>query len=88
MVTFEDIDDVVEWLAPFGYVALWDAVAPYNLALQDRDHCDRLISSGEVPQDLILKGLKMMARIEMTRTFGLDWRIYEPSIAKYVTSTH
>lgn len=88
MVIFEDIDDVVEWLVDLGYVAFWEAVAPYNLALQDRDHCDGLISSGEVPQALILKGLKMMARIELTEMFGLEWRIYEPPMAQYVTTTH
>lgn len=88
MVIFEDIDDVAEWLKPFDYSAFWDAVAPYYLDLQDRDHCDGLIASGEVEQVLILRVLKMMARIELTEMFGLEWRIYEPPKAQYVTTTH
>lgn len=88
MVIFEDIDDVAEWLKPLNYIEFWEAVAPYDLVLQDRDHCDGLIASGEVEQALILRVLKMMARIELTEIFDLEWRIYEPPIAQYVTSTH
>lgn len=48
MVVFEDIQDVRDWLDPLDYIAFWEAVEPYRLVLQDRDHCDDLIASGAV----------------------------------------
>jgi len=88
MGIFEDIQDVEEWLMPLEYIAFWDAVAPYCLSLQDRDHCDGLIASGKVPADLILSGLKYMAVMELRAAFNLKDRIYEPTVAKYLTTTH
>ncbi len=88
MEFFEDTDDVREWFAPLDYGAFWEAVAPYGLRLQARDHCDGLIARGEVPQSLILRGLKMMARVELTEMYALPTRIYEPTVAKYLTTTH
>lgn len=80
MVVFEDIDDLEEWLAPFDYLSFWNAVAPYNLVLQDRDHCDALISSGTVDAALVLEGLKYMAVLEISKAFGLRYRAYHPPI--------
>lgn len=88
MVIFEDIQDVEVWLEPLDYISFWDAVAPYHLTLQDRDHCDGLIASGKVPADLILSGLKYMAVMELRTAFSLKDRIYEPTVAKYLTTTH
>ncbi len=78
MVVFQDIEDVSEWLEPMEYVGFWEAVAPYNLTLQDRDHCDGLISRGEVEASLILEGLKSMAEMELAQAFNLNYRIYHP----------
>ena len=88
MIAFEDIQDVEDWLEPLDYLGFWEAVAPYTLILQDRDHCDDLISSGEVDADVILYCLKAMARRELTRMFDLKHRIHEPANAKYLTSVH
>ena len=58
MVFFEDLTDVEEWLDPMGYIAFWEAIAPYRiLCIADRDHCDGLISDGKVPANTILTGL-------------------------------
>jgi len=81
MVIFEDIQDVKEWLEPLDYLGFWDAVAPYDLTLQDRDHCDDLIASGEVDASLILQVLKGLAEMELTRAFGLKWRTYHPAVS-------
>lgn len=78
MVVFEDIQDVKEWLAPLEYVAFWVAVAPYSLILQDRDHCDELIASGELDTSLALRVLKGLAEMELARAFGLKDRFYHP----------
>ena len=78
MVIFEDIQDVKEWLAPLDYLGFWQAVAPYNLALQDRDHCDDLIASGDVEPSLVLDVLKGLAEMELAEAFDLKWRVYHP----------
>ncbi|MEL6502833.1 MAG: hypothetical protein AAFQ10_00125 [Pseudomonadota bacterium] len=75
MVIFEDREDVRDWLKPKNYIEFWEAVAPYNLTLQDRDHCDALIANGTVEQDLVLSGLKGMAVQELSRMLGLKSRI-------------
>lgn len=80
MVVFEDIQDVREWLEPLDYIAFWEAVAPYCLILQDRDHCDELIASGTVDVALILEVLKDLAQMELTQAFGLRDRTYHPEI--------
>ena len=80
MVIFRDIQDVKEWLEPLDYLGFWDAVTPYNLTLQDRDHCDGLIAGGEVETSLILYVLKGLAEMELAQAFGLEWRTYDPAI--------
>lgn len=89
MIAFEDIQDIEEWLAPLGYVALWEAVAPWDVFSDaDRDHCDGLISDGKVTQDVILTGLKAMVRLELTERFRLTDRIYDPVDRQYLATTH
>ncbi len=88
MVVFQDIQDVENWLAPLKYLAFWDAVAPYNLTLQDRDHCDGLIADKEVGANQILPVLKGLAVMELRVMFDLKDRIYEPPVAKYLASIH
>ena len=46
MVVFQDIQDVEEWLAPLDWIAFWEAIAPYRLGMDDREHCDGLIAGG------------------------------------------
>ena len=75
MVLFDDIQDVREWLDPLDTIAFWEAVEPYPLTLQDRDHCDALIASGTVDARLILDVLKGLARAELARSFNLKDRI-------------
>jgi len=78
MVIFKDIQYVEEWLAPMDYIAFWEAVEPYNLILQDRDHCDEQIASGLVEQSLVLRVLKGMAENELARKLNLKDRIHHP----------
>jgi len=82
------LKDVEEWLEPLDYEAFWDAVAPYDLTLQDREHCDGLIAGGKVDQALILSVLKGLAVTELRVALGLKPRIYEPPKAKYLKSIH
>lgn len=82
MVVFQDIQDVKEWLEPLDYIEFWEAVEPYDLTLQDRDHCDDLIASGEVETTLILEVLKGLAEMELSKSFGLKWRTYHPRITR------
>ncbi|CUI01866.1 hypothetical protein PHA8399_04015 [Leisingera aquaemixtae] len=86
---FEDIQDVEEWLAPLDYVTFWDAVAPYEVFDdRERDHCGALIAGGRVKQSLVLDGLKIAARLALTKKFGLTERIPEPAVAPYLKSVH
>ena len=88
MVIFQDIQDVIEWLEPLDYVAFWEAVAPYCLVLQPRDHCDGLISGGKVQAERLLAALKVMAMMELRVAFGLKDRVTDPLSAKYLMSVH
>ncbi|MEM1150489.1 MAG: hypothetical protein AAGI03_08010 [Pseudomonadota bacterium] len=89
MIAFEDIQDIEEWLAPLDYIALWEAVEPWDVfADDDRDHCDGLIASGKFRHGVILAGLKAMVRLALTDRFGLKDRIYEPVDRQYLATTH
>ena len=62
MVVFQDVEEVEEWLEPLSYAAFWEAMNAWPVfTLAERDHCDGLISRGDVPEQLILEGLKGMA---------------------------
>ena len=78
MMIFQDIQDVEAWLEPLNYIAFWEAVEPYNLTLQDREHCDQMISSGQVDQALVLRVLKGLAENELARKFNLSDRVHHP----------
>ena len=88
MVVFEDIQDVEEWLAPLDYDRFWEAIAPYGLGLDDREHCDGLIAGGVATTEWLLSALKFMAVMELRIAFDLRDRIPEPLVAKYLMSTH
>ncbi|MEM8821057.1 MAG: hypothetical protein AAGE90_16265 [Pseudomonadota bacterium] len=86
---FEDIQDVEDWLAPLDYVTLWEAAEAHGVFTEaDRAHCDALIADGEVRQDAVLVGLKTMMRLELTRRFRLEDRVYAPVHGQYPTTTH
>jgi len=87
MVVFQDIQDVEEWLAPLDYTAFWEAISPYRLGLDDREHCDGLIAGG-ITTDRLLACLKIMAVMELRIAFSLKDRIREPPVAKYLRSVH
>lgn len=88
MVAFRYIQDVEEWLEPLDYIAFWEAVAPYNLSLMDRDHYDGLIVGGKVETAMVLGALKSLATLELRVTFSLKYRITEPTVAQYLKSIH
>ena len=89
VVVFEDIQDVEEWLAPFEYEGFWRAVEPWDIGTgADRAHFDQVLAKGRVPQEKVLRALKTMARVELQIRFGLADRIYEPTDAQYLRSTH
>ncbi|MBG6166774.1 hypothetical protein IWQ54_006473 [Labrenzia sp. EL_195] len=78
MRKFKDIDEVSEWLEPMDYEGFWYAVAPYDLVLQAREHCDRQIREEGVSRDVVLDVLKYFARMELTAKFGLSDRMPTP----------
>jgi hypothetical protein len=89
MLVFEDLTDVDEFLNPLDYIALWEAVAPYNIfSIADRDHCDGLIAGGKIPQATILKGLKHIAYDGLKDRFDLQHRRFETHISQGIKSVH
>ncbi|XWN32083.1 MAG: hypothetical protein ROR55_02915 [Devosia sp.] len=75
---FQYIDDLVAWLQPMDYQGFWHAVAPHDLHLPSRRDCDRQIACGEAAEDVILGGLKYIARAELAARYGLEWRPATP----------
>lgn len=71
MRTFNDANDVEEWLAPLSYAEFWDEVAPFALVLQDRTSCDEQIHAGTVDEETVLFVLKGMARLELIERLRL-----------------
>lgn len=88
MVVFQDIQDVEEWLEPLDYIAFFEAIAPYRLGVDDREHCDGLIAGGIATTEGLLDVLKFMARMELRVMFDLRHRIPEPPVVKYLMSVH
>lgn len=78
MRKFKDLDEIEEWVAPMDYQGFWFAVAPFDLVLQDRAHCDGQIKSGEVDEALVLSVLKTMVRMEIGKQQNLHWRAPTP----------
>ena len=78
MKIFKHIDEVEAWLEPMNYLEFWTAIAPYNLVLQDREHCDAQLATSEVNEDTVLIVLKHMARVELTKLQKLNWKPATP----------
>ncbi len=75
---FRYIDDVEAWLEPMDYQGFWVAIAPYDLVLQSRAHCDAEIAAGDADTETVLDVLKYLARIELTQNLDLKWRLPTP----------
>lgn len=78
MKKFKYIQDIDDWFAPMNFKEFWYAVEPFNLVLQDREHCVEQIANGDVDEDTILNVLKYMARRELTEKQGLKRRPVTP----------
>lgn len=78
MKIFKHIDELEAWLEPMNYLEFWTAIAPYNLVLQDRAHCDAQLAAGEVDEATVLIVLKHMARVELTKAQKLNWKPATP----------
>lgn len=69
---FRYVDDIEDWLEPMDYQGFWVAVAPYDLIIQPRDHCDQQIASGVVDEATVLYCIKHMAVQELAQKWGLE----------------
>jgi hypothetical protein len=74
MIGFKDRQDVEEWLEPLSYEEFWQETAPFALALQSKESCDRQIARGIVDEAVVLDALKGMARLEIIEMFNLPVR--------------
>ena len=74
MKTFDDQEDVEEWLAPLSYEAFWNEIDPFDLDIEGRQSCDAQIASGSIDEATVLTVLKGMARLEMIALYGLKPR--------------
>lgn len=78
MRNFKYINDVQDWLEPMDYQGFWVAIAPYDLVVQPRWHCDQQIADGAADQATVLAVVKDMARIELVQREGLQRRPITP----------
>ena len=78
MQGFKYIEDVDAWTAPMDYDGLWYAVAPYDLVLQPREHCDQQVAQGKADIDTVLDVLKYMVRLELTEKLNLTRKPVTP----------
>ena len=78
MQSFDNIVDVKEWLAPMGYDAFWDAIAPYGaFGPRDRAHCDRTLAEGISDMQTVVEVIKAWAAWQMTELYDLKLSRYE-----------
>ena len=80
MKKFKYIEDVEAWLEPMDYLGFWVAVAPYDLTLQRREHCDAQLASGEIDLETVIHVLKHMAKTEITQRQGLERKPIPPRL--------
>jgi len=78
MKNFKYVEDVENWLAPMDYQTFWIVIAPYNLVLQTREHCDWEIAEDNAEAEIILEVLKHMAQMELREKLGLKRREVTP----------
>lgn len=82
MNLFEHREDVEEWLGRLDYDAFWSGIAPFELAIMPRTHCDEQIAAG-IDKATVLYVLKSMARLELIERFRLKTREPIPSWARH-----
>ena len=75
---FRYLDEVEDWLAPMDYAGFWVAIAPLDLALTPKPHCDGQIGHGEIDEATVLYCLKAMARDALGERHGLGWKPATP----------
>ena len=75
---FKFTEDIEAFLEPLTYDEFWYAVRPYQLTLQDYDHCERQIALGLVKRDTVLSVLKFMALDELKALYDLQDRPVTP----------
>nr|WP_306264908.1 hypothetical protein [Pararhizobium sp. IMCC3301] len=85
MRSFKDIDDVEEWLELMDYSGFWYAIAPFDLDIMTKEHCDQQIRETNVSAAVVLNVMKNFARQELTEKLGLDHRMPTPWV-KLATS--
>jgi len=78
MKKFKYIQDIDDWLDPMNFREFWYAVEPFDLVLQERDHCEKQIASGDVDEETVLSVLKYMVRRELAEKQGLKRRPVTP----------
>jgi len=89
VITFEDIQDVEDWLEPLGYEAFWQAVEPWSVfAADDRAHFDDVLARNVTDMDTMLTCLKAEVRIFLTERLNLKRRLHEPQDRAYLTRLH
>lgn len=80
MFEFETFEDVEEWLAPMGYEAFWQAIAPLGLyGSEDRAHCDRTLADGIADMETVVTATKRMALHALVAQFELPFRCELPT---------
>lgn len=85
MKKFRYREDVEKWLEPMDYQGFWYAVAPYDLELQRKEHCDQMLSSGELDMDTAMDVLKHMALLELVEKFNLVRKPVPPRLKVVVS---
>jgi len=83
MKQFEDVEEVIEWLEPLGYLQFWEEVEVFGLCLPDRDHCDEEIARGKDTSEDMLAFLKGLTRVELTQRFGLKRRCHVDPVSMH-----
>lgn len=78
MRSFDDMEDVQEWLVPLDYENFWKEIEPFALELQPRESCDVQIANGSIDEATVLYVLKGMARLELVQRYGLRPRDVMP----------
>lgn len=73
MQSFDNIFEFEEWLAPMGYEAFWEAIAPFGIfGPEDRAHCDRTLADGITDMQTMVCVIKGWASWKMSDRHGLS----------------
>ncbi len=78
MKKFKYVQDIDDWLDLMNFDEFWYAVEPFDLVLQEREHCEEQIASGDSDEQTVLSVLKYMVRRELAEKHGLKRRPITP----------